>query len=156
MMVIVGDINMAFSVQICVGGPTLAHGYLNRPELNAARFIKPPPGVPKAAGNRLYCTGDWGYMLSTGNLEICGRCDSMVKVRGYSIEIQVNQNEMPAVCWQFVPYMVRGMENWVQGIFNFWSNYINLRRGFAKSRSATQHVVHSLTACNLLQTDAKW
>ena len=27
-------------------------------------------------------------MLSDGSFEICGRCDSMVKVRGYSIEVQ--------------------------------------------------------------------
>lgn len=37
-------------------------------------------------GNR---TGDWGLIKSDRSLEICGRCDSMVKIRGYSIEIQV-------------------------------------------------------------------
>jgi len=42
-------------------------------------------------GDRLYKAGDWGYMLSDGSFEICGRCDSMVKIRGYSIEIQVAQ-----------------------------------------------------------------
>jgi len=31
-------------------------------------------------------------MLSDGSLEICGRCDSMVKIRGYSIEIQVKSS----------------------------------------------------------------
>jgi len=44
--------------------------------------------VPESAGPRLYRTGDWGYLLSSGMLEICGRCDSMVKIRGYSIETQ--------------------------------------------------------------------
>ena len=39
----------------------------------------------------LYRTGDWGYMLSSGELEICGRCDTMVKIRGYSIELQVRR-----------------------------------------------------------------
>lgn len=78
-----------FSLQIFVGGPTLAQGYLNRPELDASRFVERPAEVPEAAGPRLYRTGDWGYLLSSGLLEICGRCDSMVKIRGYSIEIQV-------------------------------------------------------------------
>ena len=78
-----------FSLQIFVGGPTLAQGYLNRPELNASRFVERPAEVPETAGPRLYRTGDWGYLLSSGLLEICGRCDSMVKIRGYSIEIQV-------------------------------------------------------------------
>ncbi len=76
-------------MQIYVGGPTLARGYLNRPEMNAKRFIKRPNTVPASVGDRLYRTGDWGYLLSDGNLEICGRCDTMVKIRGYSIEVQV-------------------------------------------------------------------
>lgn len=76
-------------LQIYVGGPTLAWGYLNRPELQTSRFIQRPDCVPESVGDRLYRTGDWGYMLSNGCLEICGRCDSMVKIRGYSIEVQV-------------------------------------------------------------------
>ncbi|XP_049804567.1 uncharacterized protein LOC126248021 isoform X1 [Schistocerca nitens] len=74
--------------EIYVGGPTLAMGYLNRPDLNTTRFIPRPDHVPPTVGPRLYRTGDWGYMLTDGNLEICGRCDSMIKIRGYSIEIQ--------------------------------------------------------------------
>lgn len=57
--------------------------------LNKERFIDRPADVPESVGPRLYRTGDWGYMLSNGSLEICGRCDSMVKIRGYSIEVQV-------------------------------------------------------------------
>ena len=61
---------------------------MNRPELNKQRFIARPEGVAASAGERLYKAGDWGYSLSDGSFEICGRCDSMVKVRGYSIETQ--------------------------------------------------------------------
>ncbi|XP_070554169.1 uncharacterized protein [Ptychodera flava] len=86
--------------EIYVGGPTLARGYLNRPKLNAERFIQRPPLVPEHVGDRLYKTGDWGYMLYGGELEICGRCDSMVKIRGYSIETQAVESsllELPSV-----------------------------------------------------------
>ena len=62
---------------------------MNRPEVQAKRFIPRPETVSPACGPVLYRSGDWGYMLSDGSLEICGRCDSMVKIRGYSIEIQV-------------------------------------------------------------------
>ena len=79
-----------FMPQIYVGGPTLARGYLNRPELNAERFIRAPDPLVEKVGTRLYRTGDWGYMLSDGSFEICGRCDTMVKIRGYSIETQVS------------------------------------------------------------------
>ncbi|KAK3605427.1 hypothetical protein CHS0354_007509 [Potamilus streckersoni] len=76
------------SGEIYVGGPTLARGYLNRPEVQAKRFIPRPESLPASFGDRLYRSGDWGYMLSDKSLEICGRCDSMVKIRGYSIETQ--------------------------------------------------------------------
>jgi non-ribosomal peptide synthetase component F len=80
----VGEKTELFSFQIYVKGPTLAIGYLNLPELDAKQFITFPEH------GRLYRTRDWGYMLSDGNLEICGRCDSMVKIRGYSIDTQVH------------------------------------------------------------------
>jgi non-ribosomal peptide synthetase component F len=86
-----------FYFQIYIKGPSLAIGYLNRPELNAERF------VTYQEHGRLYRTGDWGYMLSDGSLEICGRCDSMVKIRGYSIETQVclfNDDIVPG--WRYL------------------------------------------------------
>uniref|UniRef100_A0A914MEY8 Fatty acid synthase n=1 Tax=Meloidogyne incognita TaxID=6306 RepID=A0A914MEY8_MELIC len=33
-------------------------------------------------------TGDWGYLLPNLVLEICGRCDTTVRIRGYSVELQ--------------------------------------------------------------------
>lgn len=37
----------------------------------------------------MYRTGDFGYMLPNSTLEVCGRCDTLVKIRGYSVEVQV-------------------------------------------------------------------
>lgn len=79
-----------YIVQVYVGGPTLAIGYLNRPELNEQRFVKTPLALINAYGDRLYRTGDWGYLLSDGSLEVIGRCDSMVKIRGYTVELKVH------------------------------------------------------------------
>ncbi|XP_026818153.1 LOW QUALITY PROTEIN: uncharacterized protein LOC113557060 [Rhopalosiphum maidis] len=96
--------SIGISGEIYVGGPTLAIGYLNRPELNALRFIKRPSTVPKEFGDRLYKTGDWGYLRSDGSLEICGRCDTMVKIRGYTVELQaieatiLSEPEVNSVC----------------------------------------------------------
>ncbi|XP_035825631.1 linear gramicidin synthase subunit D [Aplysia californica] len=74
------------SGEIYVSGPTLARGYINRPEVQKQRFITMDTG--QGEQTRMYRTGDCGYMLSDGSLEICGRLDSMVKIRGYSIEVQ--------------------------------------------------------------------
>ncbi len=58
----------------------LASGYLNRPELTAANFVETPAG-------RLYCTGDLGRWTHTGDLEILGRSDGQVKLRGQRVEL---------------------------------------------------------------------
>jgi amino acid adenylation domain-containing protein len=71
--------------EVYIGGAGLARGYLNRPELNTDKFIPNPFG--KAAGGRLYKTGDLARYLSDGNIEYIGRLDEQVKVRGYRIEL---------------------------------------------------------------------
>lgn len=70
----------------------MAIGYLNRPDMNKERFIRTPLTLVAAYGPRLYRTGDWGYLLSDGSLEVVGRCDSMVKIRGYTVELKVREN----------------------------------------------------------------
>ena len=67
--------------ELYVAGPTLARGYVGKKELTAERF-------PTANGVRLYKTGDRARVLPNRELEILGRCDSMVKVRGYSVELR--------------------------------------------------------------------
>ncbi len=66
--------------EIHVGGPGLSHGYLNRSELNQARF-------PVIDGHRLYRSGDLARRLPDGDLLYCGRSDQQVKIRGFRIEL---------------------------------------------------------------------
>ncbi|CAB9505927.1 D-alanine--D-alanyl carrier protein ligase [Seminavis robusta] len=67
--------------ELYVAGPTLAREYVKMPELTGKRF-------PTVQGTRLYKTGDRARVLPNRELEILGRCDSMVKVRGYSVELR--------------------------------------------------------------------
>ncbi|MGW7241231.1 amino acid adenylation domain-containing protein [Streptomyces sp. NPDC054804] len=69
--------------EIVVGGSGLAVGYLNDPELTAARFLN-HPGRP---GSRLYRTGDMGRLLPDGAIEYLGRADGQVKIRGFRVEL---------------------------------------------------------------------
>ncbi|MQA31955.1 Pls/PosA family non-ribosomal peptide synthetase [Modestobacter roseus] len=70
--------------EICVGGPGVALGYVNRPDLTADRFLPDPNGSP---GERLYRTGDLGRFLPDGELEYLGRADAEVKVRGHRVDL---------------------------------------------------------------------
>ncbi|KAI8964463.1 acetyl-CoA synthetase-like protein [Daldinia sp. FL1419] len=68
--------------ELCFGGDQVAAGYLNMPELTAAKFFN------HGEYGRLYRSGDLGRMLPDGSLIILGRIDSQVKLRGLRIELQ--------------------------------------------------------------------
>ncbi len=69
------------SGEILIGGPGVALGYLNQPEITAEKFTTFP------AGERLYKTGDLARRLPNGDLEFLGRSDRQVKIRGHRIEL---------------------------------------------------------------------
>ncbi|WP_207239003.1 non-ribosomal peptide synthetase [Pseudomonas sp. GW456-L15] len=71
--------------EIVIGGDGVALGYLNRPELNAEKFIRDP--FSEQPGALLYRTGDIGRWLGNGLLECLGRNDDQVKIRGLRIEL---------------------------------------------------------------------
>jgi amino acid adenylation domain-containing protein len=82
--------------ELCIGGPGVALGYIERPGQTAQAF------VPAAAGHgeRLYRTGDFVREDEDGVLHYVGRRDSQVKVRGVRIElgeVQARLEGLPGV-----------------------------------------------------------
>ena len=69
--------------ELCLGGAGVARGYLNRPQLDAERF-RPDPFL---AGGRLYRTGDLARWRPDGRLDVLGRLDHQVKLRGHRVEL---------------------------------------------------------------------
>lgn len=65
-----------------IGGIGLAQGYLRDPVRTALAFVPDPE-----TGGRLYRTGDLGRYMTDGQIEILGREDLQVKVRGHRIEL---------------------------------------------------------------------
>ena len=70
--------------ELCLGGLGLARGYHRPPALTADRFRPDPWG--EAPGARLLHTGDRARLLPGGELQVLGRLDDQVKVRGHRVE----------------------------------------------------------------------
>ncbi|MFB7248956.1 hypothetical protein CW362_38145 [Streptomyces populi] len=67
--------------EVCIAGSGVGLGYHRRPELSAERFrVHPVHG-------RYYRTGDLGQWRKDGRLELLGRADRQVKLRGNRIEL---------------------------------------------------------------------
>lgn len=75
--------------EIWLGGMGLAVGYLNRPELTATNFVETKYG-------RCYRTGDLGRWLRSGELQVLGRADDQVKLRGQRVELGEIEHRLAA------------------------------------------------------------
>ncbi|MDQ1350457.1 MAG: hypothetical protein QG657_759 [Acidobacteriota bacterium] len=97
--------------ELCIAGPGLSKGYLNRPELTAEKFgpqitlitqinvIKKTKIIKSFTGVRtggavfqkspleIYRTGDLARWSTDGNIDFLGRIDHQVKIRGFRIEL---------------------------------------------------------------------
>jgi thioesterase domain-containing protein/acyl carrier protein len=71
--------------ELYISGVGLSHGYLNRPELTAEKFIPNP--YCSDADARMYRSGDLVRYREDGNLLFVGRVDEQVKIDGYRIEL---------------------------------------------------------------------
>lgn len=66
-----------------LGGPALAAGYLNRPELTETAFLN---ANVDGVARRIYRTGDLARWMPDGNIDFAGRVDHQIKLGSYRIE----------------------------------------------------------------------
>jgi amino acid adenylation domain-containing protein len=67
--------------ELYIGGDGLARGYLGQPQRSAEAFVPNPFGE-----GRLYRTGDLARRLPGGGIQLLGRIDRQIKLRGFRIE----------------------------------------------------------------------
>jgi non-ribosomal peptide synthetase component F len=71
--------------ELWIGGDGVALGYHEQPDLTAQRF-RPDPFNPVRHGGLMYRTGDRARWLADGRLDVLGRTDFQLKLRGFRIE----------------------------------------------------------------------
>ncbi|KAL5363330.1 hypothetical protein BJX96DRAFT_167387 [Aspergillus floccosus] len=74
--------------EICVAGPQVSCGYLNRPQETQQSFIDIPASNlgEEGASVRLYRTSDLGEWRNLGVLDYIGRADKQIKRSGHRVE----------------------------------------------------------------------
>ena len=73
--------------EISIGGPCISRGYYGRLELTKEKFFDDPFITKEGDGpHRLYKTGDLARWNENGLLELCGRADDQIKIRGFRVE----------------------------------------------------------------------
>ncbi|MGV9700489.1 AMP-binding protein [Streptomyces sp. NPDC003470] len=70
--------------ELLLGGPGLATGYLNRPDLDARRFVE---DRFTGGGGVLYRTGDVVLLREDGLLEFVGRVEDRVRLNGLRVDL---------------------------------------------------------------------
>ncbi|CAE7034436.1 Non-ribosomal peptide synthetase [Pyrenophora teres f. teres] len=78
--------------EVLVEGPVLGREYIDEPDKTASTFIEAPAwraSLGLSAGQqRLYKTGDLARYKDDGSIELIGRKDNQVKLRGQRIEVE--------------------------------------------------------------------
>lgn len=72
--------------EICIAGPGLSRGYTRQPGLTEERF--PTVEIPEVGTKRIYRTGDLGRWRVDGRIDLLGRIDRQVKIRGQRLELE--------------------------------------------------------------------
>lgn len=82
--------------ELCIGGEAVGLGYLGQEALTDERFVADASRL----GCRMYRTGDLAWQREDGQIELMGRRDDEVKIRGQRMtlgEIEINLRALPGV-----------------------------------------------------------
>ena len=96
--------------EVYLGG-ALSEGYFGQPDLTAERFVW-------LDGQRWYRTGDCGKILEGGWLEVAGRLDQQLQIRGHRLEpseVETVLRELPGVLEAVVGERGGKLVAWLSG-----------------------------------------
>jgi amino acid adenylation domain-containing protein len=76
--------------ELCISGDGVSKGYSNQQELTREKFV----ANPYLPGKKMYRTGDFARWKPNGSIELLGRFDSQVKIKGFRIELNEIENRL--------------------------------------------------------------
>ncbi|KAE8860176.1 hypothetical protein PTNB73_07786 [Pyrenophora teres f. teres] len=101
--------------ELCFGGSQVFRGYLNRPELNAAKIMAHP------LHGRIYRSGDMGILLPDDSILSTGRSDDQVKIRGQRVELgEITSILLDHEAVRDCVTLVTSRHNHAKMLVNFW------------------------------------
>ncbi|KAI0515270.1 polyketide synthase [Xylaria bambusicola] len=68
--------------EVWIGGASVSNGYRNQLELTQSRFLENP-----FHGGKFFRTGDLAKFIGPGQLQVLGRIDGVIKIRGNRIDV---------------------------------------------------------------------
>ena len=83
--------------ELVISGPGLSSGYVRLPQLTLEKFMPKPASLIALPGDRIYRTGDAAVMDAEGNIDLHGRLDDQIKLRGYRMELGEIENALNAL-----------------------------------------------------------
>jgi amino acid adenylation domain-containing protein len=81
--------------ELCIAGSAEIAGYINNETLTGKKLLNHP--TLSDPGNRLYISGDIGRWLPDGNIELRGRKDTQIKIRGFRVELSEIESKLLAI-----------------------------------------------------------
>ena len=81
--------------ELCVAGCSEIAGYINNEALTEKKLLK-APFLPETSIH-LYCSGDIGRWMPDGNIELRGRKDTQIKIRGFRVELSEIESKILGV-----------------------------------------------------------
>ncbi|HEY1579971.1 MAG TPA: amino acid adenylation domain-containing protein [Terracidiphilus sp.] len=94
-----------------IGGLGVARGYCNQPDLTSHRF--PPDPFDSTGDRKVYRTGDLARYRRDGQIQLLGRTDHQIKLRGHRIEageVELAIERHPSVRQALVVLLDKGSE----------------------------------------------
>jgi len=73
--------------ELVVSGIGVSEGYFKNQALTTKSFINKPISLDQMYGDKIYLTGDLGFINEEGKVVVLGRKDDQVKIRGYRVEL---------------------------------------------------------------------